>query len=135
MSAFHAIEGLLTQYFDGLYFGDVAVLKQVFHQGAQYISAQPDDHKLLTMAEYFAWVAARTSPSELNETRHDAILSIEFAGNALALAQVKCAITGKLFTDLLTIIFIDGRWQIIAKAFQYQWLTQPPKPLPTTAIN
>lgn len=37
-----------------------------------------------------------------------------------ALARVECAIGPKFFTDLLTFIKLDGRWQIIAKVFHYE---------------
>lgn len=33
---------------------------------------------------------------------------------------VECAILPKHFTDLLTLIHVDGRWQIIAKVFHYE---------------
>ena len=36
-----------------------------------------------------------------------------------AFARVNCAIGERYFTDLLTFVLIDGRWQIIAKVFHY----------------
>ena len=69
------------------------------------------------MAEYLPIVAAREAPSSRGEARTDAIESIEFAGPATALARVRCSIGPKRFTDLLTLVHTDGRWQIIAKVF------------------
>jgi hypothetical protein len=42
-----------------------------------------------------------------------------FAGPVTAFVHAKCAIGPKYFTDFLTLIRIDGRWQIIAKVFHY----------------
>jgi hypothetical protein len=36
-----------------------------------------------------------------------------------ALARVNCSIAERFFTDLLSFVFVDGRWQIIAKVFHY----------------
>ena len=42
---------------------------------------------------------------------------IELAGPVTALARVQCSIGPKLFTDFLSLIHVDGRWQIISKVF------------------
>lgn len=72
------------------------------------------------MDEYFPIVDQRPSPASRKEGRTDRILSIEFAGPVTALARVECSIRPKHFTDLLTLIRVDGRWQIIAKVFHYE---------------
>jgi hypothetical protein len=71
------------------------------------------------MDEYLPIVAKRPSPASRHETRDDKILSIEFAGPVTALARVQCAIGEKTFTDLLSLIHVDDRWQIISKVFHY----------------
>ena len=72
------------------------------------------------MDEYFPIVDARPSPASRGEARRDRILSIEFAGPVTAFARVECAIAPKFFTDFLTLVKLDGRWQIIAKVFHYE---------------
>ncbi|MCY1306492.1 putative lumazine-binding protein [compost metagenome] len=71
------------------------------------------------MERYFPVVDKRPSPASRGEVRADRILSIEFAGPVAALAKVQCAIGEKAFTDLLSLVFVEGRWQIIAKVFHY----------------
>jgi len=112
-----AIIAVLNDYFDGLYHSDTTRLRQVFHEHAQYVSAS--DGKLLyrTMPEYFAVVDTRPSPASRNEARQDEIVSITFAGPVTATAIVHCAIAEKYFTDCLTLIWTDNRWQIISKVF------------------
>lgn len=114
-----ALAAVLTDYFEGLYHSDVGRLQRVFHPQATYNCATDGTLLHLDMPGYFAIVAKRESPASRKEPRRDRIISIEFAGPVTALARVECAIGPKFFTDLLTFILIDGRWQIIAKVFHY----------------
>jgi 4-oxalocrotonate tautomerase len=34
-------------------------------------------------------------------------------------ARVECAVRPRFFTDFLTFVKLDGRWQIVAKVFHY----------------
>jgi hypothetical protein len=114
-----ALTAQLGEYFDGLYHCDTARLARVFHPSALYACATEGSLLKLGMDEYFPVVEKRVSPASRNEPRRDRILSIEFAGPVTALARVECAIGPKLFTDLLTFVKLDGRWQIIAKVFHF----------------
>ncbi|MBL0370488.1 nuclear transport factor 2 family protein [Rhizobium sp. KVB221] len=118
-SAFAEIEAVLRDYFDGLYFSDTVRLARVFHPQAQYVSASDGSLLYRTMGEYFPIVAARPSPASRSEPRRDSIVSIEFAGPATATARVNCAIGDKFFTDCLSLIRLEGRWQIISKVFHH----------------
>jgi hypothetical protein len=62
--------------------------------------------------------AARAAASR-SETRSDRIVSIEFAGPVTAFAKLNCVIGLKHFTDFLTLVKLDGRWQIISKVFHF----------------
>ena len=73
----------------------------------------------LTMAKYFPIVDKRPSPASRSETRSDRIVSIEFAGPVTAFAKLNCVIGLKHFTDFLTLVKLDGRWQIISKVFHF----------------
>src|SRR5688572_28857764 len=110
--AYLEVADVLSMYFDGLYHSDTARLRRVFHPRAQYVCATEGTLTHLTMEEYFPAVDQRPSPASHGEVRADDIVSIEFAGPVTAFARVHCAIGPKYFTDLLTLICIDGRWQI-----------------------
>lgn len=117
--AFAEITDVLSTYFDGLHHSDTGRLRRVFHPRAQYVCATDGSLVHLTMDEYFPVVDQRPSPASRGEARADSIVSIEFAGPATAMAKVNCAIGPKYFTDLLTLIRLDGRWQIISKVFHF----------------
>ena len=74
----------------------------------------------MTMPEYFPMVDARPSPASLGEARNDRIVSIDVAGPVTAIACVQISMAPKEFINLLSLIFIDGRWQIIAKVLHYE---------------
>jgi hypothetical protein len=73
----------------------------------------------MTMDAYLPMVAARPSPASRQEKRRDRIISIAFAGPVTALARVECAIGEKRFTDLLSLVQLEGEWRIIAKVFHF----------------
>ena len=123
-TAFSNVEQLLNYYFDGLYCGDIDVLQRVFHREAHYVTASSGELVQLNMDEYFSLVEHRPSPASQQQRRQDKILSIELLGAETALARVECAIYPKKFTDLLNLILVDGRWQIISKVFHYQLIEE-----------
>ncbi len=119
-SEFEAVAAVLQDYFDGLHHSDTQRLRRVFHPRALYACATDGTLLALGMDEYVPIVDKRPSPASRGEARSDRILAIEFAGPLTALARVECAILPKRFTDLLTLVKLDGRWQIIAKVFHYE---------------
>ena len=71
------------------------------------------------MAEYFPIVDERESPASRDEERRDRIVSVELVGPVTAIARVECAIGPRHFSDLLSLVRLDGRWQIISKVFHF----------------
>jgi hypothetical protein len=118
-AAYAEIPRVLADYFDGLHHGDWERLSRAFHRRAHYVCPTEDALVHRTMAEYFPIVDARPSPASRGEPRHDRIVSIELGGPALAFVRAECTIGPKFFTDFLTLIRTDGRWQIISKVFHF----------------
>jgi hypothetical protein len=118
--SFGEIAEALGAYFDGFYEGDVDKLKRIFHPSAHLYSATEGPLQDDPMEAVYARVRGRTPPSAQRQKRVDRILTIDRSGPEAALAKVQLAIGARLFTDYLTLLRIDGRWQIIAKA--YSWV-------------
>lgn len=119
------VSAVIAHYLDGLHHSDTARLSAVFHPQAIYACATEGTLNFQTMATYFPIVDKRPSPASRSESRDaEKIVSIEFAGPVTAFARVECAIGEKFFTDLLTFVHLDGRWQIMAKVFHFD-LRQP----------
>jgi 4-oxalocrotonate tautomerase len=116
---FDAIHSVLQLYFDGLYHSDTTRLAQVFHPDALYATAVGDKPIVWRMDEYFPVVDARPAPAASRLPRTDRVLSIELIGPVTAHARLQCSIPPRDFIDLLTLIHVEGRWQVISKVFHY----------------
>ena len=119
VASYDDVARVMSVYFDGLYHSDSSRLASVFHTRALYACSTEDALVYRTIAEYLPIVDARPSPASRGETRHDRIVSIEFGGPALAFVRAECSIGPKFFTDFLTLIRTDDRWQIISKVFHF----------------
>ena len=112
------VEKVLQVYFDGLYEGDTAKLGQAFHPASHLYSAQPDGTAAdMPRADWFKMVEGRKSAKANGSERRDRIVSIDFSGPGTAFAKVECQIPPRYFTDYLTLLKVDGRWQVISKSF------------------
>jgi hypothetical protein len=117
---YDAVAQVVEEYFDGLYFSDTKRLRMVFHPLAQYVCVTDGTLLYRTMEEYFPVVDARPALAQRGEARADRILSIEFAGPGMARAVLNCAIGDRFFTDWLTFVKLEGRWQVMSKIFHYE---------------
>jgi len=127
---FAAIADVLGTYLDGLHHSDTARLRAVFHPAARYVTATDGTLLSLSMVQYLPIVDARPSPASKGEERRDRIVSIELAGPVTAVARVECRIAPRSFTDLLTLVDVDGGWRIVSKVFHYD-LDRQEAPCPT----
>lgn len=118
--SFDEVVQAIGLYFDGLHHSDTATLRRVFHPQAHYYCATDGTLLHLGMDDYFPVVDKRPSPASQNHPRTDRILSIEFAGPVTAFVKLECSIAPKYFTDLLTLVKLEHRWQIVAKVFHYE---------------
>ena len=114
-----AIEGVIQCYLDGLHEGDC-------RQDCERLSSdQRADQHLRGEASWRSrpatsgWtnVRNRPSPKQRGLSRHDEVLSIDLVGPTMAYVKLKCAIPPRFFTDQLSLLKIDGRWQIAQKVF------------------
>ena len=111
------IEAVAQTYLDGLYEGDTQKLARVFHETSALTG---DIDGKLTIVPRDKWLDAvknRPSPKSQNLSRHDEILEIDIAGPTTAFVKVKCAIPPRFFTDYLSFLKIDGRWQVAQKIY------------------
>jgi len=114
------VEKTLRTYFDGLYEGDTKKLGEAFHPASHLYSVSSEGAAAdLPRADWFKAVESRPSAKSKGDERRDRIVSIDFSGPATAIAKVECQLPPRYYTDYLTLLKIDGRWQVIAKAFHF----------------
>lgn len=118
-----AILAVVQIYLDGLYEGDTAKLRQAFHPAAHLFSATENKLLDVPLAQWCEMVEGRPSPQSKGQGReHERILSVDLTGPNTALVKLNCAILPKLFTDYLSFVKLDGRWQVINKTFHFDLL-------------
>ena len=112
------VEKVLQVYFDGLYEGDTKKLGAAFHPMSHLYSVSADGKAAdLRRADWFKFVEGRPSAKSKGGERRDRVVSIDFSGPATAIAKVECQLPPSYFTDYLTLMKADGRWQVISKTF------------------
>ena len=111
------ITTVLTDYFDGLFNGDVEKFGRVFHELSHLYFTDGETVTDWSREKYFEIIAGRPSPASQGLDRFDKILSIHKAGPDTALAMVNCAVPPRYFTDYLTLVKTGSGWRIISKTF------------------
>jgi len=113
-----SIEGVIQTYLDGLYESDAAKIANAFHPTSALTSVSGEGALVITPRDlWLEKVRARPSPKQQGLPRHDEVLSIDLVGPTMAYVKLKCAIPPRFFTDQLSLLKIDGRWQIAQKVF------------------
>lgn len=112
-----ALEHLAKTYLDGLYEGDVKKLGSVFLPTSALTQVADGQVAITPRDAWLERVAGRPSPKSAGLERHDHVLTIDLVGPTLAHLKIKCAIPPKFFTDLLSCLKVDGRWQVAQKVF------------------
>ena len=112
-----AIEQVIQTYLDGLYEGDADKLASVFHPTSALTSEQDGVIQIMPRDAWLDAVRKRPSPQSKRLARADEIVSIDQSSPSSAFVKVKCAIPPRYFTDYLSLLKIDGRWQVAQKVF------------------
>lgn len=113
-----AIEGVVQTYLEGLYEGDATKIASAFHPTSALTSISEEGELAITPRD--VWlnnVRNRPSPKQRGLSRHDEVLSIDLVGPTMAYVKLRCAIPPRFFTDQLSLLKIDGRWQVAQKVF------------------
>jgi hypothetical protein len=112
------IKDVIQSYLDGLYESDAGKIASVFHPTSALTSVGSDGELVITPRDkWLEKVRARQSPKQQGLPRHDHVLTIDVIGPTMAYVKLKCAIPPRFFTDQLSLLKIDGRWQIAQKVF------------------
>jgi hypothetical protein len=112
-----AIRAATQTYFDGLYEGDADKIATVFLPSSALTHVFDGELKVMPRDEWLAWVRTRPNPKSQGLARDDHILAVDLISPTLALVKVKCQLPPRYFTDLLSFVKHDGRWQVAQKVF------------------
>lgn len=109
---------MLSDYFDAMHIQDMDKFDRVFHKDVVLYNAQTGELNRRPYDVYREAVLNRESPQSKGEARRDVILFLDELSDTAALAKVQLQMMGGIMQDYLTLIHIDGRWQIISKVWE-----------------
>jgi hypothetical protein len=112
-----AIEAAVKIYLDGLYEGNVEKLASVFHATSALTYEEEGSLKVLPRDEWLSAVSKRPSAQARGLDRADQILQVDQSSSTTAFVKLKCAIPPRFFTDYLSLLKVEGKWQVAQKVF------------------
>lgn len=101
-------------YFDGIYNGDLNLLKAIFHPAALLFGDVHGQPYAKTFHEYLEGVANRVSPRNSDKPYQAEIISIDTI-NTIAMVKARIKMYDFNYHDLLSFHKIDNRWVIVNK--------------------
>ena len=116
MDAQRAIAAVLGDYFEGLYKGDTALLRTVFHPDAALFAELGGQSYHKGLDAYLDGVAARQSPASRGEPYRMKVLGIDVTHD-IAMARVHVPALGFNYVNYLSFVRWQGRWVIVNKVF------------------
>ena len=114
------VEATLRMYLDGMFECDITKLSEAFHTQSHLYNIVDDKAVAKSAPDWYDIVRKRVPAASVGHKRTDRILTIDFNGPAIAFAKVEGSRPQVDFTDYLTLLKVDGRWQIIAKVFRME---------------
>lgn len=113
-----AIASVLRLYTEGAASGDAAKLRKAFHEHARTYGSLNGARYDIPIDEMIAMEERSPRDSDGRYTAH--IMSIEQAGDVATATVEEDGCWGTVsFTSFLSLVKIDGRWQIVARVFAH----------------
>jgi 3-hydroxyacyl-CoA dehydrogenase len=112
------IAALLEKYFAGLYYGDVELLRSVFHPQAQLFGDVRGAPYQNSLEGFLGAVAGRESPHQRGEEFQMQAVGVEVM-NQIAYVKARCPMLGFNYHDYLALLHEDHRWLITNKLFTH----------------
>jgi len=109
---FKLVMTLVSDYCDGLYYGDVLKLRAIFHPDA-FLKA-PGLRR--SLEQWLDAVAIRPVPDQQGESYNFKLLSIEIIKDQ-AMVKLECPLFDSRYLDFLGLLKENGRWLIHNKMY------------------
>lgn len=106
----------VSEYCQGVYRGDLALLRKVFHPKAALFAEVRGQPYYRTLYDYLTVVSNRESPQALGEPFNMRPITIEVT-HEIAFAKVFCPMYDYRYIDYLSFVRQDGEWRIVNKLF------------------
>jgi hypothetical protein len=114
---FKELADAVQLYLDLLYTCNVALVEQVFHEGAQLCTLEGDEPFYRSVSDYREVLRNRVSPESQGATRQEHLVSIDLSSATQAMVKVQMRINQYMFSDYLIFFRSHQSWRIVAKTF------------------
>jgi Putative lumazine-binding len=115
-----AIRQTVQYYFDGGKNRDSVALRKAFHPDARMLFAKDDKLVVVPIGEYITRVTKdQPKPGEVDSTKRQ-VTSVDVTGDA-AIARLRLERPDVVVTDYMSLLKVDGRWQIVNKIFSREF--------------
>lgn len=111
-SEFDSVMAIVKDYFDGLYYGESAKLRGIFHQDA--VLKSPALRR--SLEQWLDLVASRPVPAREGQPYAFKLLSIEIIQDQ-AMVKLECPLFEHFYVDFLGLLKENGRWLIVNKMY------------------
>ncbi|PWT90073.1 MAG: hypothetical protein C5B55_10265 [Blastocatellia bacterium] len=109
-----SVRETVNHYLHGLKFNDVESLKKAFHPDAKLIFVKRDGQLgTLSQEQWYKGFASSAGQEEKGDLQ---IASVDITGGAASVKVVEVYDKTK-YTDYLSLLKFDGRWQIVNKIY------------------
>jgi hypothetical protein len=112
-----AIRETVQFYFDGGRLGDSATMARAFHVGVAHMLYVRDGKLVdVPIPEFVARTERKHAPGFTPDTFPRRVVLVDIAGTS-AVAKLETRRPDMLIVDYMSLLKIDGRWQIVNKVF------------------
>ncbi|MGQ9367551.1 nuclear transport factor 2 family protein [Azospirillum sp. ST 5-10] len=117
MSDEEQIRAVLTDYFDGLYHGDLERFGSAFHPLCRLFTVADGELVSVDYGPYMERCAGRQAPVRSGVPQVAEILELTVSTADTAHARVRDAFPPRTFVNELTLAKAKGRWSIVCKVY------------------
>lgn len=110
-----AIRRVVTAYLEGMIYGEDEKIRGAMHPLCMQAGHYKGQYEFLSLEDFIAALKPEQREAPGTPFKHD-ITFIDVTGD-MAVAKVTDECFGTSWTDYLTLIRHEGRWQIVMKAF------------------
>lgn len=114
-----AIADLMQRYFDAVYEGNVAALRDVFRPENRLAGMRGDEERFSSLEQFLDRVERRPNQDAFDFK----LLSVDRSGRA-GVAKIAYRYHGVDFVDYMSVLELDGTWRIVAKVFDGYYVTE-----------
>ena len=113
-----AIEKLIHNYFEGIFYGDISKLKDCFHQDAVLYGDINGTDRIQNMEAYLVAVGNRQSPNDLGESLRMKIVGVDILGKT-AMVKLHVPMLQYNYYDYLSMFKGKEGWKIVNKLYTH----------------